>query len=96
MHWFGTILCIYFFFFYGLPTLQVAPLVQVPDEPAPHLLVSGQGEGVGQQGCGVQVVHLANGRFSEAAQAPAHHRPLSRREEREREERTKEDEGPCQ
>lgn len=83
--------CIHFY----SPTLRVGPLVQVPEESAPHLLVSGQGEGVGQQGCGVQVVHLANGSFSEAAQAPAHHRLLSHREEREREERTKEDVGPC-
>lgn len=59
----------------------------MPEESGPRLLVSGQGEGVGQQGHRVQVVHLAAGRLSEAAQAPVHHWVLVHPERGEREER---------
>lgn len=57
-------------------TLCVGLLVQVGDEFAPHLLVSSQSEGVGQQGGGVQVVQLAGNCFLEAAQGILHHRVL--------------------
>jgi len=63
--------------------------MQVSDELALHLRVSGQSEGVGHQGRGVQVVqgvpgvsgvHLAGHRFPQAAQALLHHEVLQHRD----------------
>lgn len=58
-------------------TLCAGLLVQVGDEFAPHLLVSSQSEGVGQQGCGVQVVHLARHGCCQTAQTALDYRVLS-------------------
>lgn len=47
------------------------------DEFAPHLLVSSQSEGVGQQGGGVQVIELAGRRSLQTGQAVVDHGILS-------------------
>lgn len=47
------------------------------DEFAPHLLVSSQSEGVGQQGSGVQVIELASHCSLQTAQAVVDHGVLS-------------------
>lgn len=47
------------------------------DEFAPHLLVSSQSEGVGQQGSGVQVIELASRCSLQTGQAVVYHGILS-------------------
>lgn len=42
------------------PTLCAGLMVQECNQFASHVLVFSQSEGVSQQGCGVQVVHLVS------------------------------------
>ena len=48
-------------------------LVESGEERGPGLLVPCQGEGVGEEGCGVHVLQLSRYRHSQALQAPRHH-----------------------
>ena len=66
------------YFMRGQPNRDVATvcdgaLVESGEERGPGLLVPCQGEGVGEEGCGVHVLQLSRYRHSQALQAPRHH-----------------------